>query len=230
MLDNSHRRDPANRLEWWVAGIFLAVMFGLFALEVYSDYTPIKLSVLLVLVFWVPLLALHEAGHAIAAHLLGWHVGQVVIGMGKVMGRFRIGSASVEIRLVPIEGFVKCVPTRLRLPQVESALIYFAGPGVELLLAAGILLLTGPDRLFTITDDYWLILWQSLALAAVSQGIMNLIPFGVRSEGGDMASDGLGIVLSLLRPTRYYAGLIGWKHQDVALDADAHDQADWWKR
>jgi hypothetical protein len=144
--------------------------------------------------------------------------------MGKTMGRFRIGSASVEIRLFPLEGFVKCVPTKLRLPQLESASIYFAGPGVELLLSAGIVLVVGPDRLFTIADDFWLILWQSLALAAVSQGIMNLIPFGMRSASGDVASDGLGIILSFLRPTTYYAPLIGWTHNDIGDDPNTQSR------
>ena len=40
---------------------------------------------------------LHEAGHAVAAAMLNWHVSQVVIGMGRLVGSFRVGTAAVEI-------------------------------------------------------------------------------------------------------------------------------------
>src|SRR5262249_32562603 len=146
--------------------------------------------------FWIPLLALHECGHAFVASLLGWRVETIVIGMGRVLFQFRMGRTNVEVRLIPVEGFVRSAPTRLRLPRLENALIYFAGPGVELLLAFCILLAIGSDRLFTLTDDYQLIIWQSLALAATSQAVLNLIPFAVDSHGRTLLSDGLGIIHS----------------------------------
>src|SRR3954469_18126868 len=96
-------RGPATVTEWLIGGFFLAAILGLFAAELSENYTPAKLSALLVVVFWIPLLALHEGGHAVVAFLLGWRVGQIVIGMGKAVGRFRLGSASVEVRLIPIE-------------------------------------------------------------------------------------------------------------------------------
>jgi hypothetical protein len=33
----------------------------------------------------------------------------MTVGMGRVLGTFRIGTAVVEIRLFPVEGFVQCV-------------------------------------------------------------------------------------------------------------------------
>src|SRR5947208_16116690 len=101
---NTGPLSPRDRL---VYGVFLAVLLGLFAGEVCYNYEPAKLSALLVVLFWIPLLALHEAGHAVVAALLGWYVGQVVIGMGRLLGTFRVGSAVVEVRLFPVEGFVK---------------------------------------------------------------------------------------------------------------------------
>jgi len=230
MYHSDSNEGPSTRGEWWIAGGALVLLLGLFIAEICIDYTPVKLSALLVVVFWIPLLALHEGGHAVAARLLGWHVGQVVIGMGKAIGKFRVGTAIVELRVIPIEGFVRCVPTRLRRPQTESALIYFAGPGVELLLALLVLLLIGSDRLFTASEDYSTITWQSLAVAGTSQAVLNLLPFAIRTKTGTLLSDGLGICASFLRPEAYYAQMIGMTFDVQEQEWQAYDPADWWKR
>jgi hypothetical protein len=205
------QRGPSTRSEWIITILLVGIFLGFLAAEIFQNFTPVKLMGLLVCLFWIPLLAIHEAGHAIAAYLLGWRVREVVIGVAKKIGQFRVGRARVEIRIIPVEGFVKCVPKNLRAPQLKSALIYFAGPGVELLLALCVLLLVGSDQLLRVSDNYWIVVWQSLALAAAAQAVMNLIPFPVHdSNGGTGYSDGLGIIVSFLRPRSYYARLIGW--------------------
>ena len=211
MPDHLPRRDPSTPTEWLIGGILVLGFAAAMIAEIADQFTPVKLSAALIILFWVPLLALHEGGHAIVAGLLGWRVRQVVIGMGMTLARFRFGEADVEIRLLPIEGFVIALPKRLNLPRLENALIYFAGPGIELLLAAAILVVVGPDRLFTLTDDYRLIVWQSLAAAATVQAALNLIPIAIQSPEGDAASDGLGILLSLVRPREYYEAMMETK-------------------
>jgi len=208
MSDPGPRRGPSTPTEWVIAGIFLAAILVAFAAEILDDYTPFKLSAVLFVAFWMPLIAVHEAGHAVVAFVFGWRVKQIVIGMGNPIGRFRIGSADVEIRLFAIEGVVRCVPTKLRLPHFESALIFFGGPGIELLLAAGIVLIGGADVMLEPSDEYGVIVWQSLALAAAAQAVFNLIPFVVRGADGDLVSDGFGIILSLFRPWSYYEAMI----------------------
>jgi hypothetical protein len=198
------RRGPSTLSEWIILGLFVAIFVGFFLLEIFSDFTPAKLSILLVILFWIPLLALHEAGHAMMAALLGWRVKQIVIGTAATLGRFRLGCAKVELRLLPIEGFVLCAPIRLRRPGLENMLIYMAGPGIELLLASLIVSVLGSERLFS-ADDYWLITARSLVVAATAQGMMNLIPFSARTPTGYIASDGLGIIRSLFLPRSYYA-------------------------
>jgi hypothetical protein len=230
MYDPAPRRGPLTRDERWVFGIFLAVLLGLFAAEVWHDYQPVKLAALLVVLFWIPLLALHEAGHAVAATLLNWYVGEVIIGAGRVLARFRAGTAVVEIRVFPVEGFVRCVPRNLHRPHLKSALIYFAGPGVELLLAALVLLVVGPDRLLTRSDDYLLIALQSLAVAATVQGVLNLIPHSIRTREGEIANDGLGIIRSFLLPESHYARMIGQTYNERERHWESDDPADWWKR
>jgi hypothetical protein len=227
MYDAGPQRGPLTPQERWICGIFLVILLGLFIAEIVHNYQPVKLSALLVGLFWIPLLAWHEAGHALVAALLGWHVGQVVIGMGRLVGGFRVGSAAVEIRLIPVEGFVRSVPTNLYLPHLKSACIYFAGPGVELLLALIILLLVGPDTLLSPSDDYLVIVWQSLALASAAQAVLNLIPHSVRTPAGEIPNDGLGIIRSFFLPESYYAEMMGNTYNEREKDWERYDPADW---
>jgi len=168
MYNPNPERTPETPDERWSSAIFLLLFVGLILAGLLQDFEPVKISAVLVVLFWVPLLALHEAGHALMAAAVGWHVGQVVIGMGNEIKRFRVGGTPVEIRMFPVSGFVRHVPTNLNLPHLKCALIYFAGPGIELLLAGVLLLAVGPDRLLTRTNDYLIIAVQSLALAATA--------------------------------------------------------------
>ena len=230
MYDPAPRRGPATSEERWIYGIFMVVFFGLLVGEVFHDFSPVKLSGLLVFLFWMPLVALHEAGHAVVATLVGWNVGRVVIGVGRTLGSFRLGSAVVEIHTLPVEGFVSCVPRNLHLPRLKSALIYFAGPGVELLLSLVILLIVRPDRLFSRSDDYVIIVCQSLAIAATFQAVVNLIPHAIVRPEGSIANDGLGIIRSFLRPESDFANMIGRTYNRREREWQEHDPADWWKR
>ena len=186
----------------------LAIVLGWLLYETFQDFEPVKLAPLLLILFWMPLMVLHEAGHAVVAWLSGWYVTKIVLGMGPELCRFRLGAADVEVRIVPVEGFVQCVPTNLRWPRLKSGLIYFAGPGVELLLALAILFGVGPDRLLSESGDFRMIVVQCLALAAASQAALNLIPHGVFTPQGLVANDGLGILLSFVQPTAYYAAML----------------------
>jgi hypothetical protein len=220
MYGPAPRRGPKTPSEWAILTGFLLVFLALFVVGIAGDFRPANLTAPLVLLFWIPLLALHEGGHAAAAALLGWRVGRVVVGVGASIGRFRVGTAAVEVRLLPVEGFALCVPTRLRLPHLESALIYLAGPAVEALVAVGVALAVGRDQLFSPAEDYWLVVWRSLVIAAAFQAALNLLPFGVVTRDRVIPSDGLGIVASLVRPTSYYARLIdraddpGWREDE----------------
>lgn len=214
MYDPNPERTPETPDERVSSAIFLLLFVGLILAGLLQDFEPVKVSAVLVVVFWVPLIALHEAGHALMAAALGWHVGQVVVGMGPPLKRLRVGGVPVEIRTFPVTGFVTCVPTNLNLPHCKKALISFAGPGIELLLSGLLLLLVGPDRLLTRTNDYALIAVQSLALAATAQALINLIPFMVKVGDEWQVSDGLGIIRSFLTPASDYASMIGTRFNE----------------
>jgi len=224
----SNRYSPQGKpgvLDPWLCGLFLALILGLFAAEVFSNYQPAKLSAFLVTAFWVPLLVLHESGHAVVAWLLGWHVRQVVIGMGPAISRFRVGRTPVEVRLAPVEGFVVPIPRELPGIRLKNALIYFAGPGVELLVMAGVVFLVGPGRLLTRSQEIDLIAWQSLCIAILVSVVINLIPhWSVQADGTLVANDGLGIIRSFLLPDSYYRSLV----QEPPPEFD--DRAEGWDR
>jgi membrane-associated protease RseP (regulator of RpoE activity) len=193
--------SPSERLGY---GLFLLVVIALFAGEIATNFHPVKLAALFIVLFWVPLLAVHEGGHAVIAALLGWRVRRVVLGMGRTVLRFRVGATPVDIRLMPVEGFVEPTPTSLNWPRLKNGLIYFAGPGAELLLVVVVALLVGFDTLTTSTDHIGLIAVQSLCLAALVGVVINLIPHGVMTRNGFVANDGLGILLSFSLPDEHF--------------------------
>ena len=211
-------------------------VFGLFGLDIAVDFEPAKLSVLFILLFWIALLVTHEAGHAIAARLLGWHVGRIVLGFGRTWVRIRSYSAEIEIRSFPVTGFVLCVPTHLRQPRLRNALIYFAGPGTDLLIAALVIAIVGYDRILTPSADLGMIALQSLAVASLAQGVLNLIPFPSVSDGEFIVNDGLGIIRSFTLPDSYFAQQIeGFREHGLEIfeekpKNDQPDSTEWWKK
>jgi hypothetical protein len=213
--DSTPERGPLSAGERWSAIIFLLIIVGLFAAEVATRFHPVKLTALFIVLFWIPLLVIHEAGHAVMAALVGWRVRRVVIGMGPRVTRFRVAGVPVELRLVPVEGFVESAPRNLHAPRLRHALIYFAGPGATLLVLAALAIVPGVETLLTATDHLVLLAWQSLAVAALLSTILTLVPHFVTEPGQDrIANDGMGIILSFTRSDKDYAQLLDRSSED----------------
>ena len=146
---------PASPGEFISLYVMVAVFLLLIALEIFSNYEPRKLSALLFVLWWMPLVLLHEFGHAVMARLLGWQVSRTVIGFGRVVWQGKLFSAPLELRMVPIEGFVQIAPLSTIGARFKHALIYFAGPGIELLLFFAIMFaMGGASELLRVEDDY----------------------------------------------------------------------------
>ena len=198
--------DPAPRLPL-SSGERRAIMgasvffLGLLAVELLREPTAAKLGLMFLVLAWGPLLVVHELGHAIAARLVGWRVSEIVIGFGRELTSFQLGSTLVRVKAAPVEGYVLPSPTRLRSPRLESAFIYSAGPGAELVVLLGLsgdVLADG--RLFTRTDEIGLLALQGAA-AAIGLGVFfNLLPLPF----GGGVTDGLGILVSLVRPRSHF--------------------------
>lgn len=186
---------------WVMVGLFC----GGFALELLvNDFTPAKLSAFFIPLLWMPLVALHEAGHAVAARLCGWRVKRVVIGFGPVVKSLRIASTPVHLCQVPLEGYVLPYPTHLRSPRLRSSFIYAAGPGVELMLVLAIYLALGHDSLLSRSTSVGLIAAQSLCIAALMGVTINLVPHWTQKGGW---SDGMGILMSWRLPDEHFQAI-----------------------
>jgi hypothetical protein len=225
MHDPRFDREPLTPSELWSGVLFLLLIIGLFAADVVVDFEPAKLSVLLFAVFWVPLLVLHEVGHAVVAALLGWHVGRVVIGMGRPLSRFRVGATPVEIRFFPLEGFVVPVPTNMHLARLKSALIYFAGVGSEILLLGLATVLVGPDVMLTRSNHVGVIALQTMGLVVLVSAFINLVPHTAQSQNGPVANDGLGMIWSFLVPESQFAERIGLRYDEANDDWRTTDRS-----
>jgi Flp pilus assembly protein TadD len=190
--------DPAPRLptsrgeRLWLA-LFGAGFLGLIAADLAQGFSVRRLSVLFVLVAWVPLLVLHELGHALAARAVGWHVTEVVIGFGRELLRFRIGETRVRVRAVPIEGYVIPSPNSVRGARLKQAWIYFSGPLADLLVLgsiAWILDFEAPGQ----SDSLGRLVLESIAVTAAIGALCTLTPY----RSGGNPSDGLGMLTSWL--------------------------------
>ncbi len=204
MFDPSPEQKPQTPNEQLLVGLMITLAASLLVLEFAQDFQPAKLSFFFFIFFWFPLLVLHEAAHAAMATLLGWSVDKVVIGIGRPLRAFQVGSIAVEWRLLPLEGFTRCCPTNLELPRVKNVLIYMAGPGSELLLAALILIAVGPNHLLHSSENIGMIALQTLVATSCCSGIMNLIPFSIQTPQKTIVNDGLGIILALITPRKKY--------------------------
>jgi hypothetical protein len=150
---------------------------------------------------------LHELGHAFAARLFGWTVSEIVIGFGRELHRFRVGSTRVHVRALPVEGYVVSSPSSGSLSHARSkqAFIYFAGPLTELLVLA--LLFPILDfRMPEPDDGVGRVALESLGVAAAAGAICTLFPY--RSQGNP--SDGLGVLLSWFASDESFRQRLAW--------------------
>ncbi|MBX3183659.1 MAG: M50 family metallopeptidase [Polyangiaceae bacterium] len=205
-------RRPLSQGERLIAAGFFLLFFGALAGELLRDFRPVKLGLLAAVVSWVPLLVLHELGHALAARAVGWHVSEVVLGQGRDLVRFRWGKARVSFKLAPLIGYVRTVPTSLTGARWRQALIYAAGPLAELCLVLALWLVVG-EELLRRSESLGVVLAQAVALTALLGGLFNLLPFRVPGGG---ASDGLGILLSAFTPRERFEWQLATPWVDLA--------------
>lgn len=208
-MNSEEFRPPRTRAEKEIAWFFYLTFAVLILIGIIDDFRIAKLGVLFFFISWVVLLVIHELGHALAARALGWSVDVIVIGFGGVRRKFQTFGMPVEIRAIPIAGFVRPRPHNLRFPRLKDCLIYAAGPGVELLLVLLFLAALGPETLLSRTSSLPLIAAQSFCIAALTGVFFTLVPLPYRNEDGTSSwSDGLGMILCWTLSDGYFRALI----------------------
>ena len=189
---------PSNRSETLLVLVLALVFLGGLSAELLQGNEPRKIATVFFLAWWLPLVLVHEIGHALMARLFGWQIARTVIGFGKVLYRGQLFNAPLELRLFPIEGFVQMQAPNGKTSRIKHALIYFAGPGIELLVFLGVVFSMGWANFFVIEDNYLKLIWQTLAYAALVGAVINLIPTATITHEGETPNDGMGIIWSLL--------------------------------
>lgn len=202
-LDDRAERDgpPMGGSDKVILALFCLVVFGLIGAEVFRDVSPKRMSFVFFLIAYGLLTIVHEAGHALMARAVGWRVDRVQLGFGPMVRRWSPGGVPVELRAFPIVGLVAICPDTVVGARWKNALIYAAGPGIELVLAAVLATAVGWDAILTSSAAWGVVIAQSVCLAAVIGAGFNLLPFSPRP--GQVA-DGLGILQSPFLPRVHF--------------------------
>jgi hypothetical protein len=223
MREPGEQSGPLTGFERGFFALLLTIILGLFVADVIRDYEPGKLAALFFIAFTPPLVVLHEAGHALMAVLLGWHVRRIVIGVNRPVGRWRIGGVPVTLKLIPLSGYVVPIPGDLKAPRLKLALIYLAGPGIELLLLGLLILYFGPQTFLSRSEDVGVLALQGLAIAILFSAFSNLVPIPHVSGGRMAVSDGLGIIRSFTRSDDDFRSMMFSQEEE-------DPEEEWWKR
>ncbi len=91
------------------------------------------------------IIGIHEGGHLLAARWLKVNPEQFAIGMGPVLWqRYDSRGMAVQIRLLPVGGFVDIPPEVMRaIPPLARAFLYLAGPAANLITGAALMFALG---------------------------------------------------------------------------------------
>lgn len=230
MRESLPNPGPQSAFDWLLCLALPGAFVVYLVWQVFEDYAPFKTFPLWFLASWLVQLPLHELGHALMARSFGWYVGQLVLGFGATWKRFQWGDTTVELRMIPLEGFVRAVPHNADHVRLKWALVYFAGPGIELLALLGIVLLVGFDTLTTRSDSLGMIALQAFSMAIVVSVFVNLVPHAAQTQNGMVPNDGLGIVQSFYLPESALLSGAGATYDPEREEWQEYDEADWWKR
>jgi tetratricopeptide (TPR) repeat protein len=224
VVDPAPRR-PLSQNERRAVAVLLFAFAGAVAYDLAGRYEPVKWSVPFIVLAWIPLLVVHELGHAFMARIVGWRVHKVVIGFGADVWRFRIGATRVVVKRIPAEGFVVPIPNSLRSARLKNALVYSGGALAELAVLALVVLGVGYRELTSASSALPVVFAQSVCVAIGLGLFFNLVP---RVTGDGKVSDGLGIFLSHALSREHFAETMAGPHREQAerlLERDEPEKA-----
>lgn len=178
----------------------------------------------------------HELAHALGAHLAGWNVFYIIIGIGRTLYQKRLFGIDFILKPLPTLGLTIVAPERGKYSRLGHAAFVAAGPVVNLAIVIFCIIWTirqaGTSGIFNFpglgTSPIFDPLVEKIAPVSVVLIsnllilVANLWPRYVKTEFGKMRSDGL----ALLRVWKMSAGEIAaleasnYLHKIVQLAAD----------
>lgn len=214
-------REEQGVYRWGLA----ALVAGLGLVLGRPDWPPswlVLYSALISLLGFVAVLP-HEAGHGLAARLLGLRLSGVILGSGPVRRRSRVLGVPVEWRTVLAGGLTLAAPARAEGARWRMLLLLVAGPASNAALAAWAWPLLpgyGDWQAWRQPGAALAVSWvaANILLAAVS-----LVPMRHGSGMGPVASDGL-LIWQALRagPDTVRGWLVGCFHMQAAQLRSEH--------
>lgn len=143
--------------------------------------------------------AVHEAGHLLCAIVGSIPIRLLSVGVGPILLRGRVGSTRLELRLLPLSGFVSPgLITDLRKGPLSLFLLGGVLGNAAVICLVAFLDAVGAMQKFPplVRDGL-----GPLVFAQVCLIVGNLIPFRVKIDGTRMATDGLHLVRLLRGPS-----------------------------
>jgi hypothetical protein len=182
------------------AGFFVAAVIAAAVLDL-GDTTRLARVALWLIALDVGATVLHELGHAAVVLAFGARLHTISFGYGQVLHTVRWGETTLELRNVPVCGFVAWSGLASRVPRLRRALVAAGGPAVNIGLFLWALHMIGgwPGddlSLERVTPWHMLVAVNGLILA------FNLVPFAfpdgdaVDRGGPWTPNDGLQIARS----------------------------------
>jgi hypothetical protein len=149
-------------------------------------------------------IAIHEAGHAIAACMVGLRVAQVEVGVGRRVARWRWRETTIVVHALPFGGFTRPISVRVPESRWRYAACVAAGPLATLAIVVAVMFWPTPlgflQGLFpTEATAGRFAARDLLAFINITALAAGVIPS--RSNDGTGANDGM-LLVGLLRRTQ----------------------------
>lgn len=182
-MNQQPRHAPLRKPFGWMdlaVGVAFVVIAARMQLEPSPSFDP------LLLVVFVPVIVLvHEAGHAVAALLVGHRVLEVKIGAGPSASA-RLGRCRLVLGLFPVGGHVLAGSSDPSGYRGKRLVVTAAGPAMNALMFAFAPLIDASSS--TLRD---------FAIVNACVLIFNLFPYSIRTPYGPQRTDGLGLVRTM---------------------------------
>lgn len=143
-------------------GTYAVPILPLFLVSAFYAGAPYHVGPLEVIALWIAglaisylLIAFHEAGHAIAARLLGIEIDTVTIGHWRKLLAFSLARVKIVVRAAPASGYVAIKPDFKRHPFWRNAIFLLAGVVAEGAVVGAVALTSCPATLLSFGDLLW---------------------------------------------------------------------------